>query len=46
MTIHLTIPIAVTLAGALGFFLLKGKWSELSRMVFVAGLIALLLAAK
>lgn len=45
MTIHITqsIPIVVAVGGAIMYFFVPGKWAELGRMAFGAGLLALLL---
>lgn len=43
MTIQLGIPAAVTVVGALVHLSTSGKWAELGRLSFVAGLLGLLL---
>lgn len=43
MTIHFTIPLAVAVAGAIGYLILPGKGAELSKYAFAAGLLAAML---
>ena len=43
LNIQLGIPAVVTLIGAVAHLLAPGKWSELGRIAFGAGLLALLL---
>lgn len=46
MSLHLSIPAVVAAVGALGYMLLPGKWAELSKIAFGAGMIALLMGMR
>jgi len=46
MTIHLGVPLAATVVGALVYLLAPGKWSEMGKIAFGCGLLAFLLSVK